>query len=194
MKRCFDVMGASILFLIAAFPMFGIALALWLSGSESVFFCQWRLGYERIPFRIWKFRTMRVSEQDSTPADLVWSHQDDRVTAIGRVLRRTHLDELPQLWNVIWGDMSLVGPRPMTFLVWRECWRQFSWSDRRFSVKPGMTGLAQICGRQMLLIDPERARRLDNEYAEMEGSWRRLWCDVRILWCTIPAVFFARGV
>lgn len=194
MKRGFDLIGASILFLVAALPMLGIAIAIWLSGAESVFFRQWRMGYKGIPFRIWKFRTMKVSEQD-TPSDaLVWEQGDNRVTTIGRFLRRTHLDELPQLWNVIRGDMSLVGPRPMIPLIWKEFEERCPGLAILREVRPGLTGAGQICGRLMLRDDPGYVRGLDIEYANIKDPWQLLCRDVRIIWQTIPVVLCARGI
>lgn len=194
MKRCFDLTGACLLLFLTAIPMLCIALAIRLSTAGPVFFCQWRKGYRGIPFRIWKFRTMTIAEQDCSLSDLVRDSQDSRITTVGRILRRTHLDELPQLWNVIRGDMSLVGPRPMALSIADEYLRQFPWSVQRFLVKPGLTGPVQVSGRQALQDDPEYCHRLDKEYAEIGSQWQRLSHDTRILWNTIFVVLSAQGI
>lgn len=194
MKRCFDLTGAYLLLFLAAIPMLYIALAIRLTTAGPVFFCQWRKGYRGIPFRIWKFRTMTIAEQDCALSDLVHDSRDSRITAVGRILRRTHLDELPQLWNVIRGEMSLVGPRPMSLSIAEEYLRRFPWSASRFLVKPGLTGPVQVSGRRTLRDDPEYCHRLDKEYAEIEGQWPRLWHDVQILWGTVFVVLSAQGV
>lgn len=194
MKRCFDLTGAYVLLFLTAIPMLCIALAIRFSTDGPVFFCQWRRGHRGIPFRIWKFRTMTIAEQDCSLSELVRDSRDSRITAVGRILRRTHLDELPQLWNVIRGDMSLVGPRPMSISIADEYLRRFPWSAQRFLVKPGLTGPVQVSGRQSLQDDPEYCHHLDKEYAEIESQWQRLSHDMRILWNTVFVVLSGQGV
>lgn len=194
MKRCFDVVGGCLFLVLAAIPMLGIALSIHLTTDGPVLFRQWRRGYQGIPFRIWKFRTMTSADQDCLLSDLVRDSHDSRITAVGRILRRTHLDELPQLWNVIRGEMSLVGPRPVSLSIADEYTKRFPWAAKRFLVKPGLTGPVQVSGRQVLQSDPEYCHRLDQEYAEISSQWQRLIHDVRILYGTIFVVLSAQGI
>ena len=164
-----------------------------LSGPGSVFFVQRRVGYGCNTFRMYKFRSM-IPEAETQAAELSEAMEgvtffkikkDTRVTALGVWLRRFSLDELPQLWNVLLGDMSLVGPRPL-LLVDLERFPRHS-QGRRFSVKPGLTGLWQISGRSRL-SDVERMR-LDLEYVDR----RSLRLDLKILFGTLSAVVSGDG-
>jgi len=179
-----------------------IAIAIRLDSPGPVFFRQERLGRDRKPFELNKFRTMRhgvgeerhrefvlgliageIPEQREQGPRFKLAH-DERVTHVGRVLRRTSLDELPQLWNVLRGDMSLVGPRPpIGYEVehYPEHWL------RRFDVKPGITGLWQVSGRSELTLEDMVA--LDIRYIEE----RSLCGNVAILLRTVPAVLSTRG-
>jgi lipopolysaccharide/colanic/teichoic acid biosynthesis glycosyltransferase len=193
-KRLFDIVGASILLVLSSSLMVGIALAIWLTTGYPILFSQWRKGYQGKAFRIWKFRTMTVADQNCSITDLAWHRQDSRITPIGRTLRRTHLDELPQLWNVLVGDMSLVGPRPVVPSIAQEMEERFPWAAGRSLVKPGLTGPVQVFGRQAIRNDPERCCRLDIEYATIDSEWRRFFQDIRILWATIFVVLSAQGI
>jgi lipopolysaccharide/colanic/teichoic acid biosynthesis glycosyltransferase len=146
-----------------------------------VIYRQRRLGEGGRPFTIYKFRTMVADAEESGEA--VWADAaDPRVTRVGRVLRRTHLDELPQLFNVLRGDMALVGPRPV--LPWEvELYQPHH--RERFQVKPGITGLWQIRGRSRLSW--LQALELDVEYARRRSMALDLW----ILVMTLPAVLRA---
>jgi exopolysaccharide biosynthesis polyprenyl glycosylphosphotransferase len=157
-KRAFDL-GITFLTLPFVLPVTGlIALAVWLEGSGPIFFIQQRVGENGRLFRMYKFRTMQVDaehmrhtiECQDEQGQLVHKHaRDPRVTRMGRILRRTSLDELPQLLNVIKGDMSLVGPRPeLPYLV--DCYE--TWQRRRFAVPQGITGWWQINGRSDRLM------------------------------------------
>jgi exopolysaccharide biosynthesis polyprenyl glycosylphosphotransferase len=176
-KRAMDVVGATI-GLLAALPLLAVAaVAVRLSSPGPVLFRQPRLGRSRQPFEVLKLRTMR----EPTPLSTGAAHHDplsftptdeQRVTRVGGVLRRTGIDELPQLLNVLKGDMSLVGPRPFIEL---EC-RDFpAWAEERFTMRPGMTGLWQVCGQHELRM--EELHRLDAQYV---SSWS-LRYDLRIL-------------
>lgn len=180
-KRAFDVGVASTLLVLFG-PVFGIAaLAVRLSSPGPVLFRQVRIGRRGQPFEMLKFRTMHVSDNPEPS----WTIEDHRVTRVGRLLRRTSIDELPQLVNVLRGDMSLVGPRPeQPHFVDR-----FSDSipnyQHRLRVQGGITGLAQIHGRSRGLDSiPERVR-LDNSYIET----RSLWGDILILFRTVEVMF-----
>lgn len=157
-----------------------IMIALFLS-QKKVFFVQERTGYQARPFRLIKFSTLR----DAAPGVPEEQDQKARLTAVGRILRRLSLDELPQLFNVIGGSMSLVGPRPLL----HEYLPLYSEEDKgRFRVRPGITGWAQVRGRNAI---PFKERfRLDNWYIEH----RSFWLDIRILWYTFLNIFRGRDV
>jgi len=179
-KRAFDAVAATGILLVTA-PMFGlIALAVRLSSPGPVFFRQERIGVRGGSFQLLKFRSLRVNND----SDTTWSvSDDDRQTGIGRILRRSSLDELPQLINVIRGDMSLVGPRPERPHFVEEFSKSVRSYGDRHRVLAGMTGLAQVNGLRGDSSIEERAR-FDNQYIE---QWS-LWNDLVILARTIPAV------
>jgi lipopolysaccharide/colanic/teichoic acid biosynthesis glycosyltransferase len=163
------------------------ALAVRATSSGPAWFRQKRLGLGGAPFTLFKFRTMTADAPDLRNADgsTFNSPDDPRVTPVGRFLRATSLDELPQLFNVIKGDMSLVGPRPE--LV--DQVRFYSDRDKqRLEVRPGITGLAQLSGRNSLAWS--KRRELDLEYLER----RTLGLDLGILFKTLPYVLRRRGV
>jgi lipopolysaccharide/colanic/teichoic acid biosynthesis glycosyltransferase len=199
-KRVLDVSLGAITLILSA-PLFvSAAIAVRISSRGPVLFRQQRVGYGGKPFTMWKFRTMRVGNDDSAhrayvramlssgehlePGRLGLHKLDDaRVTVVGRLLRRTSVDELPQLFNVLRGDMSLVGPRPA--LPWEV--ELLSPLDRtRFDVKPGMTGLWQVTGRSRLTM--RQALELDRAYVTQQS----LLLDLKILLKTIPVVLLAR--
>ena len=192
-KRAVDL-AASIAIVAVALPIWlSIAVMIKLSSPGPVLFRQLRTGRAGRPFWICKFRTMRVgAEQEKThlqagnevDGPLFKMRDDPRVTRVGRLLRATSLDELPQLINVIRGDMSLVGPRPF---VTAEASCIDGWAARRFDVRPGMTGLWQVSGRNDLPF--EELRRLDYSYV---ASWS-LWWDLKIIWQTPASVLRRRG-
>jgi len=193
-KRVFDVLISS-LFLVVLLPLFAlIAAAIKVSSRGSVIFAQERVGLGKRPFRMFKFRTM-VADAESLLAIVERLNQSDgptfklrndpRITRVGAFLRKTSLDELPQLFNVFLGGMSLVGPRPLPmrdYLGFCEDWHR-----RRFSVKPGITCLWQVNGRSAISF--ERWMEMDMDYVD---HWS-LWLDFKILICTIPAVLRGAG-
>jgi lipopolysaccharide/colanic/teichoic acid biosynthesis glycosyltransferase len=191
-KRILDVALASAA-LILLFPlMLGVALAIVVGSGGAPVFRQRRVGRFGREFRMWKFRTMG-SDAEERRSELIvhsresdWLHldHDPRITRIGRVLRRTSLDELPQLLNVLRGDMSLVGPRPLPPV---EHGHLPGWSMARLEVRPGLTGLWQVMGRTQLEF--RDMLRLDCDYVR-ELSWRT---DLKILIRTVPAVVTGRG-
>src|ERR687887_2269581 len=170
-KRAFDLTVASSVAVLAA-PLLGaIAAAIKFESRGPLFFRQERIGRHGRPFEIVKFRTL-VDSPPGEPADYLISKSDPRITRVGAFLRRWSLDELPQVWNVLRGDMSIVGPRPtLGYQVERYTPRQ----RRRLEVKPGITGWAQIHGRARLPWD-ERIE-LDVWYVEHRSPW----LDVKIL-------------
>ena len=193
-KRLLDVVGATLL-LVLFVPLFTlIAIAIKLDSAGPVFFVQDRVGFNKRRFRMIKFRTMRANAEaemkelehlNEKAGPIFKIRNDPRVTRVGRWLRKTSLDELPQLINVLLGDMSLVGPRPLSV---RDASRMEEvWQKRRFSVKPGLTCLWQISGRSNLSFD--HWMELDLEYID---HWS-LGLDASILLRTIPAIVMARG-
>ena len=192
MKRALDIAGSAILLLICAPVLAVIALAIKLDSRGPVFFRQRRIGKGGRPLMLLKFRTMcedaeqRVDELRKFSKDPDWLHLEDdpRLTRIGRLLRLASLDEIPQIWNVLRGEMSLVGPRP---LVESEDRRIDGWARSRLQLTPGITGLWQVLGRTTIPF--EEMVKLDYLYVT---NWS-LWTDVRLMLRTLPAVAKRRG-
>jgi len=201
-KRILDLVVASACLLVLSPLLAAVAVLIRLTTPGSALFRQTRLGRERQPFTLYKFRTMYDGCRDDVhrryvrslitedspsaggPRGLYKLEGDARITPLGRVLRQLSIDELPQLLNVIKGDMSLVGPRPA--LAWEaELFRPPY--DERFLVLPGMTGLWQVSGRNRLTF--RQGLELDVEYVHRCS----LALDLAILLKTIPVVLFARG-
>jgi exopolysaccharide biosynthesis polyprenyl glycosylphosphotransferase len=192
-KRLLDV-AISVMLLTLALPVILIAaVAIKLTSEGSVFFKQERMGLNGRIFTLYKFRTMiedaherrgEVSHLNEMTGPVFKSKADPRVTGVGRVLRKFSFDELPQLWNVLKGDMSLVGPRPP---IPEEVASYHRWHRRRLSMKPGLTCLWQISGRNN--IDFDRWMQLDLQYID---NWSPA-LDLKILVRTIPAVLLGRG-
>jgi lipopolysaccharide/colanic/teichoic acid biosynthesis glycosyltransferase len=200
--RTLDVSIAGLALLVLVPVIAAAALAVRLSSPGPVLFRQRRLGRGMRPFTVLKFRTMRADADSAVHREFVRSliagkpepdeHGqlyklvvDDRVTRVGRFLRSWSLDEVPQLWNVLRGDMSLVGPRPV---IEYEVEQYPDWYLQRFAVKPGMTGLWQVSGRNERTY--EEMVRFDVEYAER----RSLFLDLRILARTALVVMRRQGV
>ncbi|MAK55077.1 MAG: sugar transferase [Pusillimonas sp.] len=181
MKRGFDIVAALILLLLLALP--GAVLAVWvrLALGKPVLFSQVRPGLGGKPFTMYKFRTMtnaRDAKGELLPDAL-------RLTGFGRFLRASSLDELPELWNVLKGDMSLVGPRPL-LMEYLPLYSSFQ--ARRHEVRPGITGWAQVNGRNALSW--EERFELDVWYVDHHS----LWLDLRILWLTVRKVIQREGI
>jgi exopolysaccharide biosynthesis polyprenyl glycosylphosphotransferase len=186
-KRAFDVVVSGITLAVFAVPMAAIAAAVLVSSGRPILYGQQRVGRAGRVFRMWKFRTMRVDAEAETGP--VWATKDDpRRTRVGRVLRTWSLDELPQLWNVLAGDMSVVGPRPERPELVDEFVEGVTWYRHRHRIKPGITGLAQVSG---LRGDTELVPRVDadNRYIE---HWSLL-LDVRIALRTVVEVIRHRN-
>lgn len=194
LKRLIDVFF-SLAGMIVLSPLFaGIAVAVKLSSPGPVIFSQVRVGRYGRHFRFYKFRSMRADaeahkaellKQNESSDGVIFKMKDDpRITKVGRFLRRTSLDELPQLWNVFIGDMSLVGPRPPVPSEVQE----YTLEDRkRLDVIPGITCLWQINGRSEIPFSEQV--QLDKEYILAPGVWK----DIKILLKTIPAILGGKG-
>lgn len=193
-KRVMDILGAAGALILFAPLMLLIGVAIKLTSRGPVVYTQDRCGLHKRPFRMYKFRSMfanadglqaHLEPRNEASGPVFKIRHDPRITPLGRFLRRTSLDELPQLWNVLTGDMSLVGPRP---LPWRDVDRITTPSAmRRVSVRPGLTCLWQVSGRNNL--DFERWVALDLEYID---NWS-LALDAKVLMKTIPAVLSGEG-
>jgi lipopolysaccharide/colanic/teichoic acid biosynthesis glycosyltransferase len=189
-KRALDLIGALLMLIAFLIPGILIALSILLTSPYPVFYSEKRIGRKGVPFRIWKFRSMRphtaphrIAGAYTEGVVLQWRidkrQPDPRITMIGRFLRRWSLDEVPQLWNVLRGDMSLIGPRPV---VKAETHLYRHLLPYYLAAKPGLSGLWQVSGRSNLDFNARAG--LDASYVQ-EWSLRR---DLSILFQTIPAV------
>jgi lipopolysaccharide/colanic/teichoic acid biosynthesis glycosyltransferase len=191
-KRALDICGAFLLLVLVSWLLLLVAVAIRLDSRGPVFFRQRRIGRNRRPFDLIKFRTMvpnadamaeALREDSLDPHWLLLDH-DPRITRVGRVLRRLSLDELPELWHVLCGQMSLVGPRPLCEADERNI---PTWGSPRSHVRPGLTGLWQVSGRTNISF--EDMVRLDCLYVQ---TWS-LGADLMLLLQTVPAVVTGRG-
>jgi lipopolysaccharide/colanic/teichoic acid biosynthesis glycosyltransferase len=200
--RALDVVGSAVLLLLLSTLLLVIAVLIKRDSRGPAIFRQQRVGRNLETFQVAKFRTMSqgvaadphreyveqmIREEDEAkgkPRPMMKLQQDPRVTRVGSFLRRTSLDELPQLWNVLRGEMSLVGPRPP---IQYEVDAYPARAYRRFAVRPGVTGLWQVSGRGLVtfseMID------LDTEYVEK----RSLWLNLKIIFLTVPTVLGGKG-
>ena len=190
LKRTVDLLAAAVGLLLLAPVIAVIALAVRLTSRGPAFYTQERVGRFGEAFDMIKFRTMVVDAEANGP---VWAarERDSRLTPLGPFLRRTHLDELPQLFNVLMGDMSLVGPRPERPCFVESLDRQIPRYDERLLLKPGMTGLAQVHYRyDQNVADVKKKLRFDLLYVKRMC----LMLDARILAWTVLVVITGRGV
>jgi lipopolysaccharide/colanic/teichoic acid biosynthesis glycosyltransferase len=200
--RALDIAGSAILLVLLSPLLLAIAIAIRLDSRGPAIFRQRRFGRDLRPFTVRKFRTMHYGVPEDQHREFVLRlisgkepeleaarpmykmTEDPRVTRVGHILRRSSLDELPQLWNVLRGEMSLVGPRPpIPYEVEQYPAHWFA----RFDVKPGVTGLWQVGGRSDVTLEEMVA--LDVEYIQR----RSLWLNIGIILRTLPAVLSARG-
>jgi lipopolysaccharide/colanic/teichoic acid biosynthesis glycosyltransferase len=179
-KRLVDIVGATILTVVLSPILAGLAAAIRLTMGSPVLFRQLRPGYKGRPFEVLKFRTMRAAV-DAGGSELP---DEERLTRLGVFMRQLSLDELPQLWNILRGDMSFIGPRPllMEFLKWYSPEQM-----RRHDVKPGVTGWAQVQGRHAILF----SKRLELDVWYVDN--RSLTLDLKILGLTLLKVITMRG-
>lgn len=185
-KRLFDILFSLVFMVLLALPMALIALWIKSTTQGTVFYRQERLGLKGKKFDIIKFRTM---DMDAERDAIRWSMGDDdpRITPVGRVLRKTRLDELPQLWCILKGDMSVVGPRPEREAYYHRFEQYIHGFSERLKVKPGLTGLAQVRGGYYLM--PQDKIVYDVEYIKT----RSVWLDIKILLATVAVVFKREG-
>lgn len=181
-KRTIDLLVAIPLLILLAPPLALVAIAIKLDSDGPVFFCQRRYGFNQEHFRIVKFRSMRVREDDATLRQAV--RDDPRVTRVGRFIRRFNIDELPQLLNVIRGQMSLVGPRPHALVHNQYYERSIGEYARRHNVKPGITGWAQVHGLRGEVTSEELMRQRTEHDLYYIDNWT-LTLDIRILVMTL---------
>ncbi len=194
LKRGLDIVLSAILLVMLAPLMLLVAALIKFTSPGPVLFTQNRVGYNKRRFKVYKFRTMtpgaehkikELEHLNEVSGPVFKIKKDPRITPVGKLLRKTSIDELPQLFNVLKGDMSLVGPRPLP----ERDYAGFNqdWQRRRFSVRPGITCLWQINGRSSIAFD--KWMQLDLQYID---TWS-LWLDLEILLRTIPAVFKGSG-
>lgn len=183
-KICLDFLGAWIGLMVLSPIIYFLAVLIRVDSPGPAFFLQERMGKDGEPFISYKFRTM-IDNAITRGLGINVAADDDRITRVGKILRNTSLDELPQLFNVLRGEMSLVGPRP-TLRYQVEAYN--AWQRRRLEVKPGITGWAQINGRNA--IPWEERIKLDIWYVD---NWS-LVLDGRILWRTIRTVLQREGL
>jgi lipopolysaccharide/colanic/teichoic acid biosynthesis glycosyltransferase len=191
-KRAIDLVGAIVGLIVTGMIIVPIALVMQLDDPGSIFYSQIRCGVNGKPFRIWKFRSMIVGadRQKHLVANQATGHifkndNDPRITRVGRFLRRTSLDEFPQFWNVLRGEMSLVGTRPPTM---DEVAKYSEYHFQRLQVKPGITGEWQVKGRSEV-TDFEEIVRMDLEY---QTKWSSVY-DLNLILRTIMVVLARKG-
>ncbi len=193
-KRCLDIVGACAAIVLVSPLVLVVALWIKLTDFGPVMFCQTRVGRGGRLFKFYKFRSM-VPDADRRKRDLAHLNHhadqrtfkmpyDPRVTRVGRFIRRFSIDELPQLWNVLRGDMSLVGPRPP---VPDEVELYTRFDRRRFEVKPGLTCIWQVCGRGNVGFNQQIL--MDVDYIDR----RNIMLDLKLMVLTVPAVILGRG-
>ncbi|MES1021727.1 sugar transferase [Gloeocapsa sp. BRSZ] len=197
-KRIIDFFGAGLGVLLLSPLLIAIALLIRLDSKGPIFFRQYRMGRGEKTFVIWKFRTMEVNAEEklkeleqlneSEGGVLFKMKQDPRVTRVGKFLRRTSLDELPQLFNVLQGSMSLVGPRPLQLRDYYLAMNDYRESMlQRAVMLPGVTGLWQVSGRSEVTF---------KDMLQMDLLYQNNWCfwlDMRILWQTVLVVLSRKG-
>lgn len=183
MKRLFDIIFSIVAIVILALPMAVIAIIILATDGCPVVFRQERVGLGNKTFRIRKFRSMKVGTKNVATKDL--KNSDDCITPIGKVLRKTSLDELPQLINILEGTMSFVGPRPL--IPQEEHIRKMRAEKNVYSVRPGVTGLAQVNGRD--LVTEEQKVNWDAEYVQN----RSMLLDIKIMFKTVAVVLRGEG-
>jgi sugar transferase (PEP-CTERM system associated) len=187
-KRVVDIAFSLVGLVLAAVPMMLTAIAVWLGSGRPVLYRQERVGQHGRLFTLFKFRSMRVDAEGAVP---IWAREgDDRVTRVGRFIRLTRLDELPQLWNVLRGDMSFVGPRPERPYFVALLSERIPFYHERHAVKPGVTGWAQVKYRYGASVeDAAEKLRYDLYYVKHLS----VFFDLTIVFDTVKVIFFGKG-
>lgn len=185
-KRLMDILAAGMAMIVLAIPILIIAIVIKCTSDGEVFYIQERLGLNGKKIKVVKFRSMDVNAESEGAQ---WSNgdEDPRITRVGSFLRKTRMDELPQLWAIFCGEMSLVGPRPERECFYDEFETYIHGFHERLKVKPGLTGLAQVTGGYNL--KPEEKIVFDLEYIRN----RSLWLDIKIIFKTVGVVFTHDG-
>ena len=185
MKRAFDICASTAAIIVLGIPMLIVALLIRLDSKGPALYKQERLGKNGKPFMLYKFRTMVL---DAEKGGAQWAQKDDdRCTRLGKLLRKVRVDELPQLFNIFLGEMSVIGPRPERECFYKEFEEYIEGFSQRLLVKPGLSGLAQINGGYDLA--PEQKILFDLEYIEK----RTFWYDISIVFKTLAIVFTHEG-
>ena len=185
-KRAFDICASLAAIIVLAIPMLIIALLIIIDSPGGAIYKQERLGLNGSRFTLYKFRTMVANAEKETGA--CWAAENDtRCTKLGKFLRSVRLDELPQLFNIFKGDMSVVGPRPEREIFYEEFEKYINGFSQRLLIVPGLSGLAQINGGYDL--QPEEKIAYDLEYIET----RSFWLDIKIIFKTLAVVFTSKG-
>ena len=188
-KRIIDFFGSLIGIIVLSPVLVIVAIIIKLTSKGTVFFLQSRLGLNGSTFKIIKFRTMVMDAEKKGDGLFVYGTNDNRITSIGKILRKTSLDEIPQLLNVVMGDMSLVGPRPpVTYFPYDGYENYPEWAKKRFKMRPGITGLAQVRTRTTVPWD-ERIK-IDNEYVDNFN----LLLDLKIIVKTFAVVLKSKNI
>ncbi len=184
-KRVFDIVASFLALVVLCVPMLIVGLLVWIESPGPVIYKQERLGKDGKAFVMYKFRSMHLNAEKNGPQ---WAaKEDDRCTKVGRFIRVFHIDELPQLVNVLKGEMSIVGPRPEREYFYEEFEKKIPNFRDRLKVVPGLTGFAQVNGGYDLL--PEEKFPLDMAYAEQ----RSLWVDLVLILKTVGVVLTRKG-
>lgn len=184
-KRCFDIVASLVGGLILLIPMAIVAALIWLESPGPAIYSQERLGKDGEPFTMYKFRSMYLDAEKNGPQ---WAKKNDhRCTRVGRVIRMYHIDELPQLLNILRGEMTIVGPRPERSYFYDQFEKDIPEFRQRLRVKPGLTGLSQVNG--CYDMTPQERIVYDIEYMETMSVWTDLKCILK----TFLVVFSRRG-
>lgn len=183
MKRFFDFICSAVALLLLSPILAVLSLLIRIYDGKNVIFRQKRIGRNGDLFEIYKFRTMKEGTRNAATSDL--HESDSQVTRFGRILRKTSLDELPQLWNILKGDMSFVGPRPL--IPEEKEIHELRKASGVYAVRPGITGLAQVNGRDQITIEQKVA------YDEKYAKERTISMDIKIIFQTVKVVLTGEG-
>ncbi len=184
MKRIFDIILALISAVIFAIPISIIALAIKIEGGGCTIYRQQRIGYKGLPFMLYKFRSMKSNaEMDGQP--MLFLNNDPRLTRVGRFLRAHHLDEFPQLWNILKGDMSFVGPRPERRFFIDQIMKIRPDYVRLYAIRPGIFSMATLYNGYTDTMG-KMIRRLDMDLDYLEHH--SFWLDLKIIWLTATSI------